>query len=72
VCRDSGRIAVFQLYPSAPPSQGQRLRMILRGLGLNPPFAGPVTVTLVHGPGITRIGSLATCTATATGLRCRP
>jgi cysteine-rich repeat protein len=72
VCRDQGRIAVFQRYSSAPPSQGQRLRMILRGLAIDPPFAGPVTATIVHGPGLTRVGALAACSQTPTGLRCRP
>ena len=71
VCRDNGRIAVFQLYSSAPPSQGQRLRIILRSLAMDPPFSGPVTATLVYGPGITRVGTLATCSQTASGLRCR-
>jgi len=72
VCRDSGRIAVFQGYTSAPPSQGHRLRLILRHLALDSPFSGPVTATLTNGPGTSRVGALATCSQTATGLRCRP
>jgi cysteine-rich repeat protein len=71
VCRDSGRLAVFQRYNSAVPSAGYRLRAMLRGLALDGPFSGPVTVTLTHGPGRTRAGALTNCSPRSFGLLCR-
>jgi cysteine-rich repeat protein len=71
VCRENGRVAVFQGYAAAPPSQGFRLRVLLRGLALDPPFSGPFTATMTYGPGRTRSGTLGTCSQTASGMRCR-
>ena len=71
VCRENGRIAVFQGYTSAPPSQGFRLRVLLRGLAIDPPFSGPLTATMTYGPGRTRSGTLSTCSQTVSGMRCR-
>jgi cysteine-rich repeat protein len=70
-CRDNGRVAVFQVFSSAPPSRALRLRVLLRGLTIDDPFAGPVTVTMTYGPGRSRVGGLTTCNATTTGMRCR-
>ena len=71
VCRENGRIAVFRGYTSAPPSQGFRLRVLLRRLAIDPPFSGPLTATMTYGPGPTRSGTLSTCSQTVSGMRCR-
>jgi hypothetical protein len=47
-----------------------RVTLRLRGLALQPPFAPPVRATITTGT-IDRSGSIATCTTTATTLKCR-
>ena len=38
---------------------------------LDPPYSGPVTVTLTHGVAGLREGTLGYCVETGSGLRCR-
>jgi cysteine-rich repeat protein len=71
VCKENGRFAAFHSYVGPTPSRGYRLKVMLAGLALDPPFSGPVTVTLTHGSGSNREGSLGYCDPTAFGLRCR-
>jgi len=54
----------------SPTSGGACFRAKLKDLAINAPFAGPVTVTIMH-DGATRAGVISTRDPTATGIRCR-
>jgi hypothetical protein len=65
------RKAVFKLRPGAPPVYRARIRWS-RLDGVDPPFTAPVTIYIAQVGTPTRVGSIATCEATAVGLRCAP
>jgi cysteine-rich repeat protein len=71
VCKEIGRLAAFHSYVGPTPSRGYKLKVILAKLPLDPPFSGPVTVTLTHGSGSNREGTLGYCDPTGFGLKCR-
>jgi hypothetical protein len=42
-----------------------------RGLGILGPFTGPVTVDVMHGLAVDRVGAISLCASTSAGLTCR-
>jgi predicted esterase len=73
VCKSADRSARVRFRAASAPPAGFRFTGRFRRLAIDGPFAPPVTVTLTAEtvPGTTWMGALATCTPTASGLRCR-
>jgi len=69
-CRSVDRSrAIFRPIPPTPTVVKFNIR--IRPAGLTGPFLSPVTVRIVHGAGINRIGVIMDCKASNAGLNCR-
>ena len=54
-----------------PKGSGLKFKISLRGQAVAAPFAGPVTVTLLHNSAVVRTGTISSCTASDNGMKCR-
>jgi hypothetical protein len=71
-CRSADRRARANFRPVPSPPGTYRFKIRMTGLPLDPPFAPPLTLTVMHGSApTTRQGAIASCGSTTTGLRCR-
>jgi hypothetical protein len=77
-CRSANGASRLKLLPQKSTPNDYRFSARLRRLGIQTPFAGPVTVTVTYGACINRIGSIGGigsigfCGSTNSGLRCPP
>ena len=72
-CRTADRRAAVKFATLGKNAAAIRYNMVVGKLDVSPPFEGPMSVTLSHGPEgtINRVGVIADCEATLTaGLRC--
>jgi len=70
-CRSGDRSASATFRGDGAVSAGLAMDAKLRGLALDGPFAGPLTVALLIPAGAVRFGSLPSCEATGAAIRCR-
>jgi hypothetical protein len=71
-CKSTDRRFNMRVKPFRPrDSTGKQVvAFTLKGLDIGPNFVGPITVTLRHGAGIVRSGSIASCESKPNLLRC--
>jgi hypothetical protein len=68
-CRDSNFRVLFKPLSSTQAVFKYQIRFTR--LGIHPPFAGPLTVTITHDTALDRVGVISDCRASDFGLRCR-
>jgi hypothetical protein len=68
-CRDGNFRVLFRPLSSTQAVFKYQIRFTR--LGIDPPFAGPLTVTITHDTALDRVGTIGDCRASDFGLRCR-
>ena len=70
-CQSLDRHFTGKLRAAGPALTSYRFKIALTKLPLTGPFAGPLTVTMSQDRDIDRVGTIATCTGSATRLACK-
>jgi outer membrane protein assembly factor BamB len=71
-CKSTNRAATLKLLPLRSTPGVYQVAARLKRLAISSPFQGPVTAKLSYGAGIDRLGSIAFCGSTNSGLKCPP
>ena len=71
ICRSTDRLTRARFVPEPGVADRYRFRVKARGVAIDPPFAPPVSVTLIYGSGPnTRVGVVTFCRPAGYGLHC--